>query len=372
MTLPTPLPPLRVAFDHWIFTDQPRGGISRGFAGMIPHMHEVGIVPKVTAPLYVADALRRVDRQDVWGMHLPFSRPSQLVAKAIGRATSRPLARLFCAQVVHETYYSARPTAPAGVPVVLTVYDMIHELYPELFHATDSTLRNKPIALARADRILCISDHTRRDLLRFYPQVADKAMTVLFGFDANFSTAPEGQRVHPRPFILYLGIRRSYKNFDGLLEAYAQSQLPSEGIDLICVGDGPLRPSEAALAERLGIGDRVIQREADDGTLRRLYRDAILFAYPSLYEGFGIPPLEAMAAGCPVVAVRAASVPEVCGDAAEYGEPGDVGSLADALDRVALSPTHADALRKAGREQSGRFSWRRCAHETAAIYRTLA
>jgi len=335
-------------------------------------MHEVGIVPKVTAPLYVADALRRVDRQDVWGMHLPFSRPSQLVAKAIGRATSRPLARLFCAQVVHETYYSARPTAPAGVPVVLTVYDMIHELYPELFHATDSTLRNKPIALARADRILCISDHTRRDLLRFYPQVADKAMTVLFGFDANFSTAPEGQRVHPRPFILYLGIRRSYKNFDGLLEAYAQSQLPSEGIDLICVGDGPLRPSEAALAERLGIGDRVIQREADDGTLRRLYRDAILFAYPSLYEGFGIPPLEAMAAGCPVVAVRAASVPEVCGDAAEYGEPGDVGSLADALDRVALSPTHADALRKAGREQSGRFSWRRCAHETAAIYRTLA
>lgn len=367
-----PTTPLRVAFDHWIFTDQPRGGISRGFAGMIPHMREVGIVPKVTAPFYVADALRRVDRRDVWGVHLPFNRRNQLIAKAVGRASNRALARLFGAQVVHETYYSATPTAPAGVPVVLTVYDMIHELYPELFHPTDSTLRNKPGALARADRILCISEHTRRDLLRFYPEVEDKAVTVLFGFDAAFNAAPDGPREHALPFVLYLGIRRGYKNFDGLLEAYARSRLPAEGIDLVCVGDGPLRPPEAALAERLGIAGQVIQREADDEQLRRLYRDALLFAYPSLYEGFGIPPLEAMAAGCPVVAVRAASVPEVCGDAAEYGEPGDIASLADALDRVALSPAHADALRAAGRDQCRRFSWRRCAHETAAIYRTLA
>ena len=255
--------------------------------------------------------------------------------------------------------------------MVLTVYDMIHELYPDLFHPTDSTLVNKPLALARADRILCISEHTRSDLIRFYPEVADKTSVVHLGFDARFAAPSALGRQHSRPFILYVGIRRGYKNWDGLVEAYARSCLPAEEVDLLCVGDGPFRPQEAALLDRLGVVAKVIQREADDRELQALYRDAVLFAYPSLYEGFGIPPLEAMAVDCPVVAVRAASVPEVCGNAAEYGEPGDLDSLAAALERVALSPSRAGELRAEAKRQLTKFSWERCAAENAAIYRGL-
>lgn len=362
---------IRVGLDHWIFTDQHRGGISRYFAGMVGHMPEFGVDPKVLAPLYINDSLRSAPTGLVWGRPLPWSRRNQLISKAIGRSLAVPLAKLTGVQVVHETYFSRTRTAPKEVPVVLTMYDMIHEILPDHFFATDSTLTNKPISIDRADWIICISEQTRRDLVRFYPQAETKSSVVYFGFDPRFQPDPARPKLHERPYILYVGARRKYKNFMGLLDGYAQSRLPAEGIALVCIGDGPFRPEEQAAIDRSGLGDRILQREASDQELQSWYQHALLFAYPSLYEGFGIPPLEAMAADCPVVAVRAASVPEVCGDAAEFAEPDAPETMVRALEAVALSPERAADLRARGREQTGKFSWRKCAAETCEVYKLL-
>jgi glycosyltransferase involved in cell wall biosynthesis len=167
-------------------------------------------------------------------------------------------------------------------------------------------------------------------------------------------------------------MRRDYKNWTGLIEAMGSSPSLAGEFDLVCTGDGEFRPAELALIEACGLRGRVHQRTASDEELRSLYHHAAAFAYPSLYEGFGIPPLEAMAAGCPVVALNVSSVPEVCGPAAEYGLPGDPDSLRSALERVVLSSSRSDELRAAGKERIELFSWDECARRTSEVYKALA
>jgi glycosyltransferase involved in cell wall biosynthesis len=127
---------------------------------------------------------------------------------------------------------------------------------------------------------------------------------------------------------------RGYKNFEGLLAAFAASPRLSDAFDIVAVGGGAFTPEERASIEAKRLDGKFHQRNASDAELWRFYRQAALFAFPSLYEGFGIPPLEAMAANCPVVTMNVSSMPEVCGDAAEYALPGDQASLTVAMENV--------------------------------------
>lgn len=362
---------VRVAFDHRIFVYQKHGGISRYFCGLTEELGGFGVTPKVIAPAFVTDRLAALPSDLRWGRHIRPRPRVQRAAQIAGEVLHASLARRFRADIVHETYFNARRAAPRGVPVVLTIYDMIHELFPQYFPG-DNTTTAKRAAIARADRIVCISESARDDLLRFYPEAADRTSVIMLAGDQSFGdgvTAAEAVRACP--FILYVGARGRYKNFIALAHAFARSRLPGEFVELVCVGGGRFDGEERGELERLGVADSVTQVDADDVLLARLYREAAMFVCPSLYEGFGIPALEAMMAGCPVVAMRASSLPEVCGDAAEYAEPGSIDSLVAAIETVALSPGRADAMRAAGLERARLFSWKRCAEETAAVYRSL-
>lgn len=229
----------------------------------------------------------------------------------------------------------------------------------------------KTASINRAEWIICISEHARQDLIRFHPHVADRTSVVHLGFDPPTAAPEDTVRPHQRPYLLYVGMRRDYKNFTGLVEAFAASSRLPHDFDVVCVGDEPFRPSECDALASAGVAGNFLQVEADDAALQKWYSHACLFVYPSLYEGFGIPPLEAMAAGCPVVATRVSSVPEVCGDAAEYAYPEDSDSLRAALEHVAYSEERAQALRALGHQRHKQFSWDKCARETTAIYKSL-
>ena len=368
---------MKVAFDQQVFLLQEYGGISRYICGLAKHLAIIhGVEPRVIAPLHFnrnLDALRGVYGK---GLFLPHVGPKsfRLVAMA-----SKYLARLsitrFKPQILHETYFSFDSYLPRGAKRVVTVYDMIHERYSGMFERSHMTSGPKRSAAMRADHVLCISENTRRDLVEMFGIPENKVSVVHVGYDKLVPSGklPMGtlQAVSKR-YLLYVGGRDGYKNFKGLLHAYAISPFLKNNFSIVCFGGGPFNKEEMTHIRELGLLDtQISQIGGGDEVLADLYLDAAAFVYPSLYEGFGIPLLEAMSLGCPVICSNTSSFPEVAGDAGEYFNPSEIESIRDAIETVLQSETRRDDLIRKGRIRCTAFSWSRCADETLEIYRSL-
>ena len=361
---------MQIIFDHQIFSLQKYGGISRYFVELANHIADakkaqVRVLSPVYFNAYLASSSPKVQ---VTGLKVPMIKFAELVYGAVNRALAGPLVHWFKPDLVHETYYASKPAKPQGYKRVLTVFDMIHELFPAEFSTNDRTPKDKASAVARADHIICISEHTRRDLIRILGVPHEKTSVIHLGF----SLRPTGARVDlpvRRPFLLYVGARGGYKNFASLLRAYAASGRLMKDFDLLAFGGGPINAKEAELIRQLGIPpENVRQVQGGDDVLAGLYRRAAAFVYPSLYEGFGIPPLEAMSFDCPVVCSNASSIPEVVGNAAMLFDPLSAEALGQALAAVVDDAGLRQALIERGRERIKIFSWEQCAHQTMAVY----
>lgn len=364
---------MRVVFDHQIFAFQKYGGISRYFVRLVESMlKHPGTTPRIIAPLHVNAYLAGLPHGVVSGLAMPFSDFNQKLARNVSQRVIRPLVARERPDIVHETYFAAQGSAPRGARTVLTVYDMIHERFADAFPAGDKTAALKRAAVLRADHVLCISESTRRDLIAEIPEAEGKASVTLLGFD-SFGTGPGGDAGSGRkPFLLYVGERQRYKNFNGLLRAWAGSAKLRGAFDIRCFGGGPPTDLERALISELKVDAGAIHFESGaDAALAASYRDAAAFVYPSLYEGFGIPPLEAMSTSCPVIASDRSSIPEVCGDAAAYFDPDDIESIRDVIEHTVLDSAKCDALIARGHERLKQFSWDRCAASTIAAYGAL-
>ena len=191
--------------------------------------------------------------------------------------------------------------------------------------------------------------------------VDEKKVTVVYH---GVEKVEKVERVEKGAYLLYVGRRGGYKNWDWMVEAVAP--LLKDGMKLVCTGL-PFSGEERRLLKRLGIADCVEQRTVSAADFPALYASAAAFVYPSRYEGFGLPILDAWAAGCPVVLSRASCFPEIGGDAAEYFELDDAKSLRAAIGRAKEKKTV-----EKGRQRLKGFSWEKCAAETAAVYRRIA
>jgi glycosyltransferase involved in cell wall biosynthesis len=368
----------KIIFDSQIFSLQQFGGISRYICALAEQLaDQPNVQVQILAPLHVNQYLRELKSRRagiVGGVYIhPLPRFGHWLANFSNRVFpmiaigARP-------DIVHETYYSDRPTYNGNVRRVLTVYDLIHEKFPHSFLAGDPIARNRAKAIRRADHIICISESTRSDLMEIY-QVPDHKISVTYlGYDTlSASTSVASALVGAKPYLLYVGSRHGYKNFDGLVQAFAASPVLKACARVVCFGGGVLTPAERSLLIELKLSSAdVVQVSGDDERLAALYQGASAFVYPSKYEGFGIPPLEAMSLGCPVICSNTSSIPEVVGDAGEYFEPNSVESMRYALERVLQSPQRQEELISLGNERVHTFSWARCATETLALYRKLA
>lgn len=297
---------------------------------------------------------------------------------AINHRVGSALSRMSRPDVFHETYYPEDSSAPKDCPVVVTVHDMIQERLSEVFGKKDQTSIRKRAAVERADRVICVSESTRRDLMELFNPDPKKIQTIHLGATRStpLDTAADSPKAHviDRPFFLYVGMRGGpYKNFDRVLRAYASRQWLRTEFDLIVFGHAAFWREEIDLMASLGLEHpHVRQTMGNDALLGQLYSHAVALIYPSLYEGFGIPPLEAMAYGCPVLCSNRSSIPEVVGDAGLYFEPESVDSMADAMEHVASVAEFRKDLSVRGRERAKLFSWDRCAARTMEVYRELA
>lgn len=329
---------------------------------------------QVFAPLYVNEYLRGVQEVShlVRGMKVPHIPKTGRIINLANRFLVKKWLGRSSPDIVHETYYSDRALAPKSSKIVVTVYDMVHEKFNGGYLSTDKTGSNKAMAVARADHVICISENTKKDLIELLDIRPEKISVIYLGCELGCASPEKNSEGIQEPYILYVGNRDRYKNFSRLLQAYANSRWLKRNFKLVCFGGPPFAGSELQEFQRLGIPQAyVVRMEGDDTVLARLYASAAAFVFPSLYEGFGLPPLEAMVYGCPVVCSDCSSIPEVVGQAGEYFDPTDVHSIAAALDKVLGSPEYASELIRKGRQQVKLFSWDRCAQSTLNAYREL-
>ncbi len=362
---------MRCYFDQQVFMAQASGGISRYFFELVRCLGAGNVAqPTLFAGFYVSRLpLGSLTGCRVIGLPRRFRIGSlHHTLQRICEAANQRLVRRLKPDIYHPTYY--RPAArPPGTRMVVTMYDMIHEKFPHLF-PEDGTTAAKLAACEAADAVICISESARQDLLERYPALEAKTSVVHLAADPNFGAIPVPANAGPSPpYGLFVGSRKGYKGFDLTLEAWREVGRLHPGLRLVCVGGGKFTAAETAEIARYGLRAQVSQRAADDARLAELYRQAEVFIYPSRYEGFGLPVLEAMACGCPVVCCRASSLPEVGGLAAVYFEPGDAAGLAAAVTTVLGDRARRAEMIRAGHEQRRRFSWDECARRTVAIYR---
>lgn len=352
---------MRVAFDEQIFLHQRRGGISRYFVELgtaLAAMSDTELVPPagpVAAPLAA----------ESWGLPLVRSRAGRRLMLALARR--RPM-RTIGADVVHRTFYDPAWLRGHGkAPMAITVYDMIPELFPD--QVPTGVHLAKRAYVSQADLILTISDRTRQDLIDCYGAPAAPIVVTPLGVDRMFFTsAAPTESVSPSPYLLYVGQRDGYKDFDLLLRALLA--LPPE-LSLLAAGGGPLTAHEVSRARALGVSHRITQRDMGDRDLVNAYSGASAFVLPSRYEGFGLPMLEAMAAGTPVVASDGGALPEVGGDAVRYFTAGDSTALASAVDDAITKKTETQDLIDRGRRRARAFTWAHTAELSAAAYQSV-
>lgn len=287
-------------------------------------------------------------------------------------------------RLFHATDFTLPPVLP-GTPTLLTVHDLSFVRAPETATPVLKAYLDRvvPRSVARATHVLADSQATKNDLIALYGTPADKITVLLSGVSAHFRRVedPAARRavrerygIPPQPYIISVGTVQPRKNYARLMEALAKLGSDAADVHLVIAGGhGWLDSPIYGAVKSLELESRVhFTGFVEDADLPALYSDALCLAYPSLYEGFGFPVLEAFACGTPVVSSTLSSIPEVAGDAALLVDPYDVGALAAALRRMLSDPGLRADLVERGARQAAQFTWARTVRHLREIYRQLA
>ena len=344
---------------------------------------------------HLLSELARDPRGHAYDAFAPFSPPDDdpLAAGGIrfhatSQATIRPQVRIAWEQTIlllrlarleprllHSLAY-ASPLAWRG-PTILTVYDVSYARFPHAFNRGNRLYLTalSRVSARRARRVLTISQHSRGDIVRYLGVHPDRVEVTYPAADERYRALPADEVEAfrrtldlPAEFLFYVGTLEPRKNLTGLLDAYAL--LPTPRAPLYVAGAAGWRFTPIfERVRRLGLERDVrFLGFVPEEDLPLWYNCARLFVYPSLYEGFGLPVLEAMACGTPVITSNAASIPEVAGTAAIQVRPGDAEGLAESVRETLGDDARRAAMRRAGLEQAKRFSWRQMADATVRCY----
>ncbi|MBI1792663.1 MAG: glycosyltransferase family 4 protein [Chloroflexi bacterium] len=368
---------LNIIVDGIIYSNQKAGGISRLFNEIMPRIcdHDENIHFQLLLNNKNIQSLPRHEHifyQPTYKVE-SFLRPWRLWRRYLACVKGEINIQLFGdsrKKIWHSTYYTLPSKRWRGV-MVMTAYDMIYERFKESYFLNlwDEEFRDKKRnAISRADKIISISHATKDDLINFFGVDDEKIQVIHLACSPVFQkTASKEPSV--KPFILYIGGRAKYKNFIGLLQIFSRWSKNNE-VDLVAVG-ADWSEEEAKNIIELKLSEKVrLIPYPNDIVLRDLYNQALAFVYPSFYEGFGIPLLEAMSCGCPVIASQIPSTVEVAGDVPIYHEPGNLEQLLSNLDQ-SYDESKSSKRILSGLNRAKSFSWERTAQQTAELYRTL-
>jgi glycosyltransferase involved in cell wall biosynthesis len=388
---------MKILYDHQIFYRQNYGGVSRYFCEL---MNQFSFDPDINVVLplrYVQnDNLAQFPQLNrfwsnrykfLYNNHLISSLEKKIRFNALNFASNYIInnqgesVRLLKKQdfdVFHPTYFEPYFLHYLQKkPYILTVYDMIHELFPNYFKANDPTRVWKKQLIENAGAIIAISENTKQDILKFTDVDPDRVHVIYLGnpFEKMSSRAQidpySASPLVEKPYLLFVGGRSGYKNFHFFIESVAGMLYKDAGLQVVCAGSSPFTDKEKATLKNLNILEKVHHVKINDRILENLYKNARAFIFPSLYEGFGLPVLEAFSCGCPVIVNNSSSLPEIGGGGAFYFEPNDRESLIHAVETVMFNENYRKDLIKKGYERLKFFSWEKTAYSTKKIYNNL-
>jgi glycosyltransferase involved in cell wall biosynthesis len=383
---------MKILYDHQIFSLQNYGGISRYFCEL---MTQFSKTPEIDFTLALRDSTNenlhnQPSLYPHWsnrGRWISRNRLIPRVQKIVpinlqkwlinNQAESIRLLRRQDFEIFHPTYYNPYfLDLLRGKPYVLTVYDMIHEQFPGYFPPDDPTARWKKQLIEQAGAIIAISESTKKDILTV-THVEPERISVIY-LASSFPTAEYSPKNSPpviqerkKPYLLFVGARGGYKNFDFFITTIANYLNQDKNLEVCCAGGGPFSADERGMLKSLDLDAKVHWVDATDQILPELYSNARAFVFPSLYEGFGLPALEAFSQGCPVIASTTSSLVEICDDAACFFDPNDPDSLIRALESVTYDDSFRETFVQKGLIRANDFSWEKTASQTRDVYRNV-
>ena len=358
---------IKVLLDPQIFMSQKVGGVSRQFVEVWQHLHNYSEI-RISCPLLFSENYHL----ETSGVSL--KGPLTILHHRKFRGMSRIKGKLFnlsesyCKKILSNnktdvflpTFYNPYFIDSLNkTPFVLSVFDMIYELFPQYFQPGLIMVQNKKKLLYKSTRIIVHSNQTKKDLLKFYPDL-DISKIDLVPLASSVSLQDEmavnSIPIFSNPYLLYVGRRDTYKNFSFFLRA-VKDLLIEKKLYLICTGGDPFSESEITLIKGLKLEDVVIQKDIIAPELPLVYKHARAFIFPSEYEGFGLPVLEAMACGCPVVLADNGVFREIGGEAALYFDLNNEQMLKHRIEQVLEDEVLRKSLIKKGFEREKQFSW---------------
>lgn len=348
-----------VLYDNQIFCLQKIGGISRYFYELIKR-NENSILPLLyTENFYLKESKKNILK----------SKFIKIINFLINKVYMIFVLKTKNYDIFHPTYYDSYfLNLNIKTPFVITVYDMIHEIYGDSFFANNKTttiLKRK--LCEKADGIIAISEKTKEDIINYFNINPDKIKVIYLGSNLNKNIKDIKL---PKKYILFTGGRKGYKNFDLFLKSISKILIEDKDLYLVCTGES-FTNKEIENMKKLKIENKVHQILANDDEMYTIYYNAECFVFPSLYEGFGIPILEAFEAGTPLVLSNTSCFPEIAGDAGEYFDPINEKSIETAIKNVLYDPIQKMKLIKNGKERLKKFNWDKTSKETLEFYESI-
>jgi len=364
---------MKILYDHQMFSVQKYGGITRYFTELIknlPSEHQFSL-PIIFSDNHYMSEYSKIFKNinflpDRNFKGKPFIRKKLYF---INQIYSRYFISSNNFDLFHPTFYDNYFLKLLKKPFIITVHDLNAIKFKGAFYKSGSMVPQMESLIKNANRIISISENTKKDLVEIFNLNPEKIDVIYHGFNKRNNIKQCTNKIIDNfgKYILYVGHRSLYKNFNTFAEAVSKLLKREKGVKLVCVGS-PFTNKEKVLLSKLKIANRTIALSVDDITLNYLYSNAMVFVYPSLYEGFGMPILEAFANNCPVCLSNTSCFPEIAQNAGVFFDPYDHESILSAIEKVIYDYDCSKEIIIAGQKRLTSFSWEKAAKETISSY----
>jgi glycosyltransferase involved in cell wall biosynthesis len=358
---------MKILYDYQMFSMQKFGGVTRYFCELMknfPPEHHFSLSLLFSENHHLKENRAYIKKLNI----LPEKNFKgkfylQKSLAAVNMSYSRYCISKNNFDLFHPTYYDNYFIPLLKKPYILTVHDLILFKFAGTFYKTHQGRSSMENAIRKAKRIIAISENTKADLVDLLNISPEKIDVIYHGYN----TIPAKKPGIAGKYILFVGRRNVYKNFIPFARAASKLLGREKDIKLVCVG-APFNKEEAEILTTSGIFDQCVAINVDDSALNGLYSEALAFVFPSLYEGFGMPILEAFANNCPVCLSNTSCFPEIAGNAGVYFDPYDEASMLSAIEKLVYDTAFAESIKMAGRERLKNFSWKKAVTETVSSY----